>query len=207
MNEIELITNRLKNAITESGLSFSQLEKKTGIPKSTLQRWASGQIKRIPVDDIVTIADAIGISAKYIMGWEQPKTAIPATGVVPILGTIPAGYPVFAEEDIIGYQVAPVPNTDDYFFLRVKGDSMINKGIMDGCLVLIHKQETAENGQIVACRINGDEATLKIFTQTNETVVLMPANASYNPIIVPVTAFECGDAAIYGVVKCIITEV
>ena len=75
MNEIDMITKRLKQAIADSGYSYAQLEKKTGIPKSTLQRWATGQIKRIPIDDIVTIADAIGISAKWIMGWQDEPTA------------------------------------------------------------------------------------------------------------------------------------
>ena len=208
MNELELITARLRQAIDESGYSYAELAKKTGIPKTTLNRWANGQIKRAPVDDIKRIADAIGISARWIMGWsDEPSAASPAPGVVPIVGTIPAGYPAFEAEDILGYQVAPVPNASEYFYLRVSGDSMINKGITDGCLVLIHKQETAENGQIVACRLNSDEATLKIFTREKDTVFLMPANPKYSPIIVPASAFADGSAAIYGVVKFIMTEV
>ena len=70
MNEIELITKRLKAAIEGSGLSFVQLAERTGIPKSTLQRWATGQIKRIPVDSISVIASVVGVSAKWIMGWD-----------------------------------------------------------------------------------------------------------------------------------------
>ena len=208
MDEIRNITNRLRNAIMESGYTYAQLEQKTNIPKSTLQRWASGGIKKIPIDAIVTIADAIGVSAKWILGWsETPAVAMPASGVIPIVGVIRAGYPILAEENIIGYQVAPVKNTDEYFYLRVTGDSMINKGITDGCLVLIHRQETAENGQIVACRVNSDDATLKIFSDMNDTVFLMPANPKYSPIIVPKNQFLTGEAAIYGVVKYVMTEI
>lgn len=207
MNEIELITKRLKQAIDDSGLSFVQLAERTGIPKSTLQRWATGQIKRIPVDSISVIASVVGVSAKWIMGWDEPRQAIQAHSVVPIVGKIPAGYPVLAAADILGYQVAPVADTNNYFYLRVSGDSMINKGIIDGCLVLIEKCDTAENGQIVACRVNGDEATLKIFQQKGDTVFLVPANPNYDPIIVPAKDFETGEASIYGIVKFIVTEV
>lgn len=76
----ELIIHRLKTAIDESGFSYQQIAKKTGIPKSTLQRWATGQIKRMPIDDIKIIADAIGFSAKWVMGWsEERKPDIPSS--------------------------------------------------------------------------------------------------------------------------------
>ena len=78
MNEIEKITKRLRYAITESGYTYAQLEMKTGIPKSTLQRWAAGNIKKIPIDAIVIIANAVGISARWIMGWEG--TSEPSDG-------------------------------------------------------------------------------------------------------------------------------
>ena len=77
MNELELIMARLHHAITESGLSYAELSKRTGIPKTTLNRWSNGQIKRIPVDDIKRIADAVGISAKWIMGWSDAPTSAP----------------------------------------------------------------------------------------------------------------------------------
>ena len=67
MSEVELILNRLKTAIRDSGMSLSQLSDMTGIPKSTLQRWTSGQIKRIPIDQIVIIAKAINASLEWIL--------------------------------------------------------------------------------------------------------------------------------------------
>lgn len=207
MNEIEIIMARLRQVITESGLSYSEISKLTGIPKTTLNRWANGQIKRMPIDDIKIIADALGVSAKWIMGWDTPSSAIQAQAIVPIVGKIPAGYPVFAETDILGYQVAPVTEAGRYFYLRVSGDSMINKGIVDGCLVLIEKCESAENGQIVACRVNGEESTLKIFQQKGDMIFLMPANPNYDPIIVPASEFENGNASIYGIVRFVVTEV
>ena len=84
---------------------------------------------------------------------------------------------------------------------------MIGAGIPDGCKVLIHIQPTAENGQIVACRVNGDEATLKRFKQKGATVFLLPENPDYEPYIVPVVDFDNGEAEILGVVKQIIKDV
>lgn len=67
---IENIIARLKEAVEKSGLTYQQLSEKTKIPKSTLQRWTSGQIKRIPLDDIQVIAAVCGVTAEWIMGWE-----------------------------------------------------------------------------------------------------------------------------------------
>ena len=71
MSEIDLIIKRLKQAIDESGLTYSQLESKTGISKSALQRYATGITKKIPVDTIVAIAQVLNVSAAWIMGWSE----------------------------------------------------------------------------------------------------------------------------------------
>ena len=71
MSEIDLIIKRLKQAIDESGLTYSQLESKTGISKSALQRYATGMTKKIPVDTIVAIAQFLNVSAAWIMGWSE----------------------------------------------------------------------------------------------------------------------------------------
>ena len=71
MSEIDLIIKRLKQAIDESGLTYSQLESKTGISKSALQRYATGMTKKIPVDTIGAIAQVLNVSAAWIMGWSE----------------------------------------------------------------------------------------------------------------------------------------
>ena len=203
----------IKDRRIELGLTLEDVGKAVGVGKSTVRKWESGQIKDMKRDKISALADVLRLSpVSFIVGEDsdkvsgQPRTAIPATGLIPIVGSIPAGYPLFESEDILGYQVAPVKNADEYFYLRVSGDSMINKGISDGCLVLLHKQQTAENGQVIACRVNGDEATLKVFQRQNDTVFLLPANPAFNPIIIPAAQFERGEAEIYGVVKYVMTE-
>lgn len=99
-----------------------------------------------------------------------------------------------------------VKNPEEYFALRVHGKSMINAGIPDGSLALIHQQPCAENGQIVACRINGDGATLKRFKKIGDTVVLMPENPDFQPIVVKCSDFENGYAEIIGIAKQVITD-
>ena len=126
--------------------------------------------------------------------------------IIPVLGFIRAGMPILAEENIIGYELADINHPEEYFYLRVTGDSMINAGISDGSKVLIHKQNYAENGQIVACLVNGDEATLKRFKQVGDTVVLLPENPKYDPIIVPCSEFDTGYAMVLGVAKKVLFD-
>lgn len=130
----------------------------------------------------------------------------PIQCMLPIIGSIPAGVPILASENIESYYPSIVPDDGGHFYLRVKGDSMINAGIKDGCLVLIKKQNTADNGQIVACRINGDEATLKRFNQSKDTIILLPENSEYQPIIISAKDFDEGYAEIIGVAKSVVCE-
>jgi len=125
---------------------------------------------------------------------------VPKMRRIPIVGAIRAGMPILAEENIEGYEYDDVPEDQGYFFLRVKGDSMIGAHILDGSLALIKPRQCAEDGQIVACLVNGDEATLKRFYQQKDMVILKPENPAYSPIVVPCSDFDSGYARILGVV-------
>ena len=72
---------RIRSAIQEKGLSYSELERITGVSKSALQRYASGETKKIPVDVIEKIASATGVSARYLMGWDESETSVDATKI------------------------------------------------------------------------------------------------------------------------------
>lgn len=103
---------------------------------------------------------------------------------VPLLGTVTAGMPILAQQSIEDY--IPVPakaNGKDLFALTVKGDSMINAGILDGDIVVIEKTPVAENGEIIVALID-NEATVKRFYKENGHFRLQPENDSYEPIIV-----------------------
>ena len=106
---------------------------------------------------------------------------------------------MLALEDIEGYADIPYSDEENYFFLRVKGESMKNAGIHTGDLVLIRRQCCAEDGQVVAARVNGDEATLKRYKRQGNSILLLPENPDFEPRIVPVQDFENGYASIIGV--------
>jgi repressor LexA len=105
--------------------------------------------------------------------------------MLPILGSVRAGRPEEAVEDILGYCATDPAWTrgKDCFYLRVSGVSMIEAGIQDGDLALVRSQPTAENGEIVVALIDG-EATLKRFYREESHIRLQPANASLQSIIV-----------------------
>jgi repressor LexA len=103
---------------------------------------------------------------------------------VPLVGDVAAGTNVLAQENV--EEVLPLPadftGEGDLFMLRVRGDSMIEAGILDGDFVVCRSQAKAENGDIVVAGIPGDEATVKTFTTQGTSVVLVPANPGLEPM-------------------------
>lgn len=105
---------------------------------------------------------------------------------VPILGNVAAGEPLFAEENIEDYFPIPaemVPNSK-VFMLHVRGESMINVGILDGDNVLVQQQNTAKDGEMVVALVE-DSATVKTFYKEDGYIRLQPENDTMEPIIVP----------------------
>lgn len=104
---------------------------------------------------------------------------------VPVIGTVTAGLPITAFEEISGYVgfEANGCDADDLFALKIKGESMINAGILDGDIVIIEKTDYADNGDIVVAFIDGEEATVKRFYKENGHYRLQPENDSMEPII------------------------
>ena len=105
---------------------------------------------------------------------------------VPVIGSVAAGQPILAVENIESYFPIPsdmIPNRET-FMLKVKGESMVNAGILAGDKVLVQKQHTAENGEIVVALVD-DSATVKTFYKEDDFIRLQPENDEYDPIIVP----------------------
>lgn len=114
---------------------------------------------------------------------------------VPLVGDVAAGTDVLAEENV--EEILPLPadfcGEGELFMLRVRGDSMIDLGILDGDFIVARSQETAERGDIVVAGIPGDEATVKTYRRDGDTVVLVPANPTMAPL-----SFPAHEVAIYG---------
>ncbi len=126
--------------------------------------------------------------ALNLVGREQKVPAPPSetAGIrmLPLLGQIAAGAPLLAEGQV--EELLPVPElltaSGENFLLRVRGESMIDDGIHDGDYVVVRRQETAENGEIIAALVDGGEATVKRIYRESDRIRLQPANASMAPI-------------------------
>ena len=109
-------------------------------------------------------------------------TSPPVEDRVPIVGNVAAGSPILAEECIEDYLTFDTGGrTGEYFALRVRGESMLGAGILPGDLVVVRRQPTANNGEIVVALLE-DEATVKRFSQKNGRIWLLPENDAYTPI-------------------------
>ena len=118
------------------------------------------------------------------------------SGRIPVVGVVTAGQPILAVENIEGY--LPWDGEEDCFALRVRGDSMINAGILSGDKVVVRPQKTVENGQIVVALLD-DSATVKRFRREKGKVWLLPENPAYEPI-------DGTYCSILGLVKAVIRE-
>jgi repressor LexA len=131
---------------------------------------AEGHIKRDP-----TKPRAMDVASRRHV--EEP---VRRAAALPLVGSVAAGTPILAEEHVEEWVEAPFPGD---FVLRVRGDSMIDDGILDGDMVVVRKQDTARDGEIVVARIE-DEATVKRIFREDGQIRLQPANDAYAPIVV-----------------------
>mgnify|MGYP002614071908 CR=1 FL=1 len=185
-----VVSKRLLSTIEEKGMSYGEVAKLTGIPKSAVHRYSTGETVKIPIDRVEKMAEVLGVSAAYLMGWDNADTTdqislpdnilpLPQMRKIPLLGTIACGEPILATENIeCNIDIPDHIHAD--FALRCKGDSMVNARIMDGDIVYIRQQPDVENGEIAAVLI-GDEATLKRVYKADNQVTLMPENSAYAP--------------------------
>lgn len=194
---MSLIGERLREARVKRGLTQAEVAERLGVTRSVIARYESG-INDPPSENISKMAEILGVSADYLLGrTHDPRPissieqllpeAIPLDKLrlvaIPIYGEIRAGEPMFANEEILGYEyvLEDEVKNGDYFFLLVKGDSMINARICEGDLVLVRKQNWLENGNIGVFIVNGEEATIKRYYEQDDLIILKPENTAYSP--------------------------
>lgn len=184
------ISEKIKKAIEEKGLSYQALQEKSGIPKSAIQRYASGDTEKLPIDRVVKIAKALSISPGYLMGWEDCKREKMQGIKIPVLGSVVAGIPIEAIEEIIDYEEISeqLAKTGEFFALRIKGDSMEPR-MCDGDVVIVKRQEEVNSGDVAIVLVNGDEATVKRVKIDDNGIMMIPFNPKYTPWFY--TAEEC----------------
>lgn len=189
---IVTVGERIKLLRKEKGISVDKLAELIGKDRATIYRYESKDIENMPTGVLAPLARALGTTPQYLMGWSDsseeetkplPQNLIPLKKLrsVPILGVIPCGEPVMAEQHFDGAVMLPEDVNAD-FALRCKGDSMIDVNIQDGDMVFIRETPIVENGEIAAVII-GEEATLKKVYFQEDTITLMPANSAYEPFV------------------------
>ncbi len=140
----------------------------------------AGLLRRDP-----TKPRALELTGRERSGASRPT---PETHVLPVLGQIAAGEPLLADQSVEGYLGVPEPlaRGGEEFILRVRGDSMVEAGILDGDYVVVRRQQDAQNGDIVAALAgddeSGDEATVKRFFREHGRIRLQPENGALEPI-------------------------
>ena len=173
--------NIVKELRERSGLQQKELAIEIGVAQPTISEWEHG--KKDPTGDrLKKVAEFFGVSVGIVRGYEPiPPLKRYTEGdaiQIPVLGTIPAGIPIEAIEDIIDWEEIPADwgrGEKQYFGLKVKGASMYPE-YREGDIVIFRKQETAETGQDVAVIIGDENATFKRFRKTDEGVLLQSIN-------------------------------
>lgn len=192
------VGERIRARRIQVGLTADQLGDKIGKDRATIYRYENGDIGNLPLAILEPLATALGTSPTYLMGWDIDE-GFSNSVLIPIYGSIPAGIPLEAIEDIQGHVDIPtdwLKGGKEYISLEVKGDSMYPK-YLDGDLVIILLQSDCESYQDCACYVNGFNVTLKTVVKGIGKIELRP----YNPNYPPQTYQHPGEVSVLGVVK------
>lgn len=172
------------------------------LPSRWRNRKSSSYQRRLP-----QIAEVLGTTTEYLLTGSGPKhkravsdsdTALPKGAEhidlgtfhrIPILGRISAGLPLYAEQHIEGYTVTDLNGQAEYFALIIHGDSMNALGINDGYRIIVRRQDQVDNGEVAVVMVGDEDATVKRFYATGDTVTLMPqsTNPEHQPQIYDAT--------------------
>lgn len=186
MKSNEEVIKCLNELRKQQKISISELARKVDMSKSTVSQYFNGKLQ-FPLNRAHDFARVLGVTTDDLLGLDLSKVN-PVNGLtkIPLLGTIACGDPILADENIAGYLSEPTDflPSGKLFYLRAKGQSM-DPTIKDGSLVLIRQQPDVEDGEIAAILfVDDDEATLKRIKRAGSTVILMPDNRKYEPIVV-----------------------
>lgn len=198
--------DRIKELCKDLKMNQQVLAAAVGIKEDTVSNWF--RRKSASYSKYLTqIAEALGTTTEYLLTGNGPKqkravsesdTALPMGAEhidlgtfhrIPILGRISAGLPLYAEQHIEGYTVTDLNSGAEYFALIVHGDSMNALGINDGYRLIVRRQDEVENGQVAVVMVGDEDATVKRFYATGDTVTLMPqsTNPEHQPQIYDAT--------------------
>lgn len=195
MADIVKIGKRIESARTELNFTQEDLAKELGLNKSTIQRYETGQIKKIKLPVIHAMAKILNVNPSWLSDQSDNREAVKPVNsnaeflskneirIIPVFETVSAGFGAYASNEIIDYM--PLYIESDYeaeetLCIKVKGDSMYPK-IENGDIVQVHKQDSVDNGQIAVVLIDGDEGLVKKVFVYKDYIELISINPEYPP--------------------------
>ena len=177
------IGDNIKKLRVENQLTQVDFAKIAGVSDKAVSAWENGT--KIPrMGTIEKISQYFGVPISSVVEAD-PSSAEHNAGVkIPVLGVVRAGYPIYAEQNILDYEEisTKMAATGEFFALQIKGDSMEPR-MFHGDIVIVRKQEYIENGEIAVVLVNGDSATVKKIVKKDTGIMLVPLNSScsYEP--------------------------
>ena len=173
---------RIKSAREDLKLTKRELAKRIGVHESSINKYEKGLVD-IPLSKISELARVLRVTEAYLMGWEEKAPQRSQGLQIPVLGTVAAGIPISAVEDILDYEEidSSFQSQGEFFALRIKGDSMQPK-MDDGDVVIVRQQSDANSGDTVIALVNGDDATCKKLQKTENGIMLVSTNPNYLPM-------------------------
>lgn len=199
---------RLQKAMNIRKLKASELSEKANIPKSAISQYLSG-LYEAKQKNIFKLANVLNVSEAWLMGLDVPmnkEVKLDEFGnpvvTIPILGIVKAGYDYLAQENWIGTIDVDkkLADSGELFALKITGDSMYPL-ILEDDIVIVKRQNDFENGDLVVAIVNGDEATIKKGKKSNNSILLQPLNANYEPLIFTYDEMKSIPVIVVGIVK------
>lgn len=174
------IYERIKKRRKEIGLSAETVAEKLGVSPATIYRYENKDIKKFPTDILEPLARVLRTTPSYLLGLDETDEN-KHKNLVPVLGTVRAGIPMEAVENIIDYEEISedMARQGEFFALQIKGDSMEPR-ICEGDVVIVRKQSDVDSGDTAIVLVNGEEATIKKVQKFNGGINLIPSNPSYD---------------------------
>lgn len=177
-----MFSNIIKDLRKKEKCTQAELAAKLSVNQTTVSCWETGKATP-PPEMLMTLAQFFGVTVDYLMGNAPAKPEKKKGVQIPVLGEVRAGYPMEAVENIIDYEEIDeeTARRGEFFALRIKGDSMEPR-FVEGDVVIVRKQQTADSGDIVVALVNGDSATIKKLKRHQNGITLVPSNAAYEPM-------------------------
>lgn len=168
------------------GYSLKTLSRLIDASPSAIRMWESGE-RNPKAKSLAELARVFHCTVEYLENplEDNPADKVARTVTIPVLGDVSAGYPMYAEENILDYEEIPLSwaKGGDYFALRIKGNSMKPR-MQSGDVVIVRKQPSVDDGQVAVVLVNSDSATVKIVRRTQGGgISLIPTNTDYSPIV------------------------